>query len=564
MAWTLKATLRKNCSRRVLCFSLLLSTCALIYVLLDFNITSMTLSIFKLQDGFISEERNVSGAPGLNLSVNLRFVTESVIRNVVYSASTKSNLITVSISATPTKALDSLSDNITSKTNYMLDSAVLINSKVTKTRNVSSESLSMRRTRDMSSLSCSFYGTIQSSFLNPAELSVLETSSSTAGKAYSNVTMNSTGLDDSLLSTTRSVLPSAVISISELPMQPTVLNRSPLMILDITFTPVFSGFTSMSIFSTADISTTQIIGSQSVTVAAQNSKLQSDMASKTITSQQHNSTKPQELVHYFRCASPIGRLGNMMFQLAATIGIAHTLGYKPYIAPSHDLEQYFDTRLVLDINVTNEISLSDEKCRNRTWTYDKEYWSHNLTTWGYLQSWKYFEHSTDAVRKAFSFKVKYLQEARTFLSAHTKPSNVLVGMHIRRGDFVSDYNTNLGYTIADGNYTRKAMDWHRIKSDKALFVVVSDDIPWCKDNIKGDDVIFSSFTEGIIDLAVLSLCHHCIITGGSFGWWGGWLTGGTVIYLDDFPRPGSWLWNNSETKEDYYHPNWIGMRNGIN
>ena len=272
---------------------------------------------------------------------------------------------------------------------------------------------------------------------------------------------------------------------------------------------------------------------------------------------------PQNLVYYFRCANPIGRLGNMMFQLAATIGIAHTLGYKPYIAPSHDLEKYFDTGIVLDINITNEITFDESKCRTRTWNYNKNYLSHNLTTWGYLQSWRYFENSRDAVRKAFTFRERYLQQARTFLRLQTEPKHVLIGVHIRRGDFVSDYNTNLGYTIADGNYTRKAMDWHRKRSDKVLFVVVSDDKPWCKDNIKGKDVIFSNFTEGVLDMTILSLCQHCIITGGSFGWWSGWLAGGTVIYLDDFPRPGSWLWNNSETKQDYYHPDWIGMKNGL-
>ena len=253
----------------------------------------------------------------------------------------------------------------------------------------------------------------------------------------------------------------------------------------------------------------------------------------------------------------------MMFQTASSIGIAHTLGYQPYIKPSHELEKYFDTGIVLDVNITNEIAFNENKCRNRTWNYNKDYLSHNLTTWGYLQSWKYFESSSDAVRKAFTIREKYLLEARAFLDLHTKPRHVLIGVHIRRGDFVSDYNTGLGYTVADGNYTQKAMDWFRKKSDRCLFVVVSDGIPWCKENIKGEDVIYSNSTEGIVDMAILSLCHHCIITGGSFGWWGGWLAGGTVIYLTDFPRPGSWLWNNSETMADYYPPDWIGMRNGV-
>lgn len=275
----------------------------------------------------------------------------------------------------------------------------------------------------------------------------------------------------------------------------------------------------------------------------------------------YTSMKTSGPVQYFRCANPIGRLGNLMFQLAATIGIAHTLGYKPYITKSHTLNTYFDTGLVLDIKVTNEMSFNDKQCRNRTWLYNKKYESHNLTAWGYLQSWKYFEKSIEEVRRAFSFKSRYLQKARKFLRVNSKPGQVLVGMHIRRGDFTSRFFSGRGYTVADGNYTRKAMEWQRSKFKNVLFVVVSDDKKWCRDNIKGNDVIFSNATEAIIDLAIMSLCNHCIITGGSFGWWGGWLANGTVIYLKDFPRPGSQLDKKMDLRQNYYPPGWIGMSN---
>ena len=299
-----------------------------------------------------------------------------------------------------------------------------------------------------------------------------------------------------------------------------------------------------------------------VTRAVTYSKLQTDMVASKGKDDQHGFVSSGR-VHYFRCADPIGRLGNMMFQLAASVGIAHTMGYTPYISPSHVLEKYFDTGITRNINVTNEITFDERLCRNRTWIYNKVYLSHNLTAWGYLQSWKYFENSNDAVRKAFTFREKFINEARAFLRLPTESGRVLIGVHIRRGDFVTEYFTELGFTAADGNYTQKAIDWYRKKSDRCLFVVVSDDIPWCKDNIKGDDVIYSNSTEGIVDLAILSLCHHSIITGGTFGWWGGWLAGGTVIYLADYPRPGTWLWDNLETKTDLYYPlHWIGMRNG--
>ena len=274
-------------------------------------------------------------------------------------------------------------------------------------------------------------------------------------------------------------------------------------------------------------------------------------------------TSKVNVTHYFRCANPIGRLGNMMFQLASTLGLAHTLGYIPYIEPSHPLNKLFDTNLSLSLNLTNVITLNEQQCKDRIWTKNKDILSHNLTAWRYFQSWKYINNNTEEVRKAFTIKKNYLNKAYQFIKASTHANDVLVGMHIRRGDFKSDYLSGLGYTMADGNFTRKAMDWHRRKTANARFVIVSDDMQWCRNNIKGYDIVYSNFTEPIMDLAVLSLCYHTIITGGSFGWWGAWLAGGTVIYLKDFPTAGSWLEKNMPKREDYYPKNWIAMSNGM-
>ena len=63
---------------------------------------------------------------------------------------------------------------------------------------------------------------------------------------------------------------------------------------------------------------------------------------------------------------------------------------------------------------------------------------------------------------------------------------------------------------------------------------ISNDWKWCKDNIIVNDVTFSDFKEAIIDMAIMSLCQHMTITVGiwgiSAGWWGGWLSGKTVVY----------------------------------
>ena len=290
-----------------------------------------------------------------------------------------------------------------------------------------------------------------------------------------------------------------------------------------------------------------------------------DMDSVLLSGHKNNeNTKQKEKItllydRYFRCAPPISRLGNMMFQLSATIGIAHALRYKPFIEPRHPLTHFFDTGIVKDMHVTREMVLSEEQCINQVWSHDKRWLNYNLTTWGYLQSWKYFQNATEEVRQALTIWPMFKHEARRFLFYNTREDDIRIGMHVRRGDFTVQGTADLGFAIADKGYIENAMNWYRTRYGRVIFVVVSDDIPWCRENIREADVVFSHYTEAIIDIAILSLCNHSIITGGSFGWWGAWLAGGDVVYFKGYPRPGSWL----DTQiQDYYFEHWIGFDNG--
>lgn len=267
--------------------------------------------------------------------------------------------------------------------------------------------------------------------------------------------------------------------------------------------------------------------------------------------------------HYLICSDPSGRLGNWMFQFSAAFATAHTLRYKLCIESSHPLIRYFEIEhIICKFRLNNMTTITEAQFRSNTWNIDNKYILYNLTLSGYFQSWKYFINSTNEIRKVFTFKPTYLNKAREFLASKIKLNDSVVGLHIRRGDFRWGGAQTRGYTVANVNYIKNAIEFYREKYSPIKFVIVSDDMNWCDHNIKGANIIYSNFTEAADDMALLSLCNHTIITGGSFGWWGGWLAGGTVVYLKDFPRPGSWLEKQMVKREDYYLPHWIGMSNG--
>ncbi|NRD31334.1 alpha-1,2-fucosyltransferase [Shewanella sp. DC2-4] len=108
-------------------------------------------------------------------------------------------------------------------------------------------------------------------------------------------------------------------------------------------------------------------------------------------------------------------------------------------------------------------------------------------------------------------------------------NNESVAIHIRRGDYISNEESNSIHGICDNSYFYKSLNYLRsnnIVSDNAKLFIFSDDIQWCKENLKFD---FSTvFIEGDskrpeVDMHLMSKCKHQIISNSTFSWWGAWL-----------------------------------------
>ncbi|XP_078507078.1 galactoside alpha-(1,2)-fucosyltransferase 2-like [Lissotriton helveticus] len=246
---------------------------------------------------------------------------------------------------------------------------------------------------------------------------------------------------------------------------------------------------------------------------------------------------------------PDGRLGNQMGEYATLYALAKINGHPAYIMPQmHDLlSPIFKISLpVLDMN----------EYRSMPWT---EYWLHdwmseeykhievkNLMFTGYPCSWTFYHHLHDEILKEFTFhdfiteKVNnYLEEVKGY-----RKNVTYIGIHVRRGDYVHVMPNTWKGVIADKGYLEKAMAYFRKTYQEPVFMVTSNGMQWCKDNIDNSkgDVYFSG--DGIEsspgnDFALLAHCNHTIMTIGTFGYWAGYLTGGMTIYLSDFTLPDS-------------------------
>jgi hypothetical protein len=166
---------------------------------------------------------------------------------------------------------------------------------------------------------------------------------------------------------------------------------------------------------------------------------------------------------------------------------------------------------------------------------------------GYWQSEKYFIDIENIIRgelKVNSDIHNYIINKYPVLNDNT------VSLHVRRGDYLNlqDY-----HPIQTIDYYNKAYD---IINDLNISVVVlSNDINWCKENIKFDNITYIEGETNIVDLYIMSLCEHNVIANSSFSWWGAWLNDNKnkkVIAPVNWFGPSSTLYTG-----DIIPKNWI-------
>jgi len=109
-----------------------------------------------------------------------------------------------------------------------------------------------------------------------------------------------------------------------------------------------------------------------------------------------------------------------------------------------------------------------------------------------------------------------------------------VGVHVRRSDF-KEYSKFWIKELLNETFFESAMDHFRRKHSKVVFLVVTDDIPWCKAHLTSPDTHLVGTPWGLpeVDMAIMGRCNSSIIDYGTFGMWGAILAGGETVTSKD-------------------------------
>lgn len=260
-----------------------------------------------------------------------------------------------------------------------------------------------------------------------------------------------------------------------------------------------------------------------------------------------------------------GGLANMMFQIAGTYAIAKDSNtdftfpnfnyhlkflnddnfYNPKLKTAESYKEYFSKEIYENI-----IPLPRPPYNIKRYPFHFEgnftFNNHTLID-GFFQSEKYFIHHRENIIKLFTtskgINCKYLD--------YFYPSfNVITSIHVRRGDYVNHQNH---HPVQSLDYYNEAISLLDEETD--YFFIFSDDIPWCKENFKGDKYIFVEGNSDYEDLILMSNCNNNIIANSSFSWWGAWLNqkenkkvigpkkwfGPAITHNDNDIIPKSWM-----------------------
>lgn len=223
-----------------------------------------------------------------------------------------------------------------------------------------------------------------------------------------------------------------------------------------------------------------------------------------------------------------GRLGNQLWEIAATLGVAARLGADVQFN-RWDYEPYFRVPDTLFV---------DEPDGIEAWHY-----ASNLppSEQPYMQDFNLLIPVRHSIRDYFQpsdvVKEQLAKEYGWFYEIEDK-----VAIHIRRDERLTQFADT--HPTPPRAYYERAMkleqEWH----PNATFCVFSDDIEWCRSYFSNSNVIFvegypryqdSYLTpnepqwKDYLDMFLMTDCVGHVIPNSTFSWWG--------AYLSDNPRP---------------------------
>lgn len=238
-----------------------------------------------------------------------------------------------------------------------------------------------------------------------------------------------------------------------------------------------------------------------------------------------------------------GRLGNQMFQLAATIGLARKHKYDWDFFPNVRKSSVGQLFRISGKLVPGKDHIDMHYSEQSELYYDvilpKGDHTSVVSLSGYFQDYRYFVAYLDVLDNYLKLPQSMIDYIQKRVPEVNSPFTV--ALHVRRGDYVKLHDL---YNLLDEGYYTRALALVKGKIDAV--VVISDDLAWCKKYLAPKipyKVVYSPFRDELSDFLLLHLSKTLIISSSSFSWWAAFLKHVRSRSLDDTARifaPDTW------------------------
>jgi hypothetical protein len=245
---------------------------------------------------------------------------------------------------------------------------------------------------------------------------------------------------------------------------------------------------------------------------------------------------PESSILTFRGLGEFGRLGNQLFQIAATIGVAERHGFEPRFETWSYRDQFR-----LPDRLFGPVPPNARDVRQFAINLPE---AHRP----FVQEFALFADSIERIRSWLTPAEPQMRAGRERLGGLLeRPAPTAI--HVRRGDYVGDEERHPTQPPA---YYERAL---RCLGGHGTPIVFSDDPEWCRRSLGHlrPAAILDPGPE-VVDLAAMALCSRHVIANSSYSYWG------ALLASDDravYPRP--WFGPEFAEAEDVQRgpPTWI-------
>jgi FkbM family methyltransferase len=247
-----------------------------------------------------------------------------------------------------------------------------------------------------------------------------------------------------------------------------------------------------------------------------------------------------------------GRTGNMMFQIANAYVQALRHNRQLVIPRSESSSGHLEKTLFRKLDFLIERTSGNELDHIHAPFHFEELSpsQHRPTVFvGWYQSEKYFGNYGEVIKDLYSPTPEFINRVLNEFPFFN--TDTVAAINVRRGDYLEQSSR---HPVVSLEYIYAAVD-KLPKYDKIL--VLSDDIAWCRENIKLENCIFVDNYWDCDGLWLLSLCDHFVISNSTFSWWGAYLsrTENKVVVA-----PDTWFGPDIiENTNDLYCEGWIRL-----